>query len=211
MGNKNLARMYSAYDGKLSLYYRKTYLDGDQAERLATLESFYIFRENYVPEVDRAYINNTWYDDDERTTILMILVCSGDLEFVKFLVDEGADVNSIAKFGETSLYLAASCGWQDIYDYLLPLTRENLVVHASKRLKRGLKYRKKRKRYLPDMLDSAYQSKNITQLREAILLGAEVDYPNLNSKILARQAYLRCDTEAVQMLLDTGQILVRDQ
>jgi len=204
MGNENLARMYSVYDEKLSLYYRKTYLDSEHAERLATLESFYIFKKNYVPEVDRAYINNTWYDDDERTTILMMLVCGGDLQFVKFLVDEGADVNSIAKFGETPLWWAANCGWQDIYNYLLPLTKENLVVYASKLLKRGLKHRKKRNRYLSEMLDSAYKSKNISQLREAILLGAKVDYPNLNSELSVRQACLRGDTEAIQFLLDAG-------
>lgn len=200
---KNIRRLYESYLEKL-IEHNKEYLDYEHIQRLAILESFAIFKENYDPKLDSPYINNVWYNDDERITILMMLVWGGNLEFVKFLVEEGADVNRTAKFGEFALDLAAGLGWEKIFQYLLPLTRKDLAISASKVLQKGIKYRKKRNKYLSELLVLGSKTRSIDQIKESLLLGADINFKdkeNYTALIYAAQlGYL----EIVKLLVEAG-------
>jgi ankyrin repeat protein len=58
------------------------------------------------------------------TPPLLAAVDSGNLEIVKLLVECGADVNTGIKWNDFALLLAYEEGYQDIFDYLYPLTSE---------------------------------------------------------------------------------------
>lgn len=64
---------------------------------------------------------------------ISLAVCTGKLEAVKLLVEAGADVNHMDPDDfETPLFRAKDCGFQDIVEYLEPLTSpENREVVES--------------------------------------------------------------------------------
>jgi ankyrin repeat protein len=64
--------------------------------------------------------------DPEYWTPLMCAVGSGNFDVVKLLVEAGADVNEIRDAGSFALEIAKSCKYQEIFDYLAPLTNVEL-------------------------------------------------------------------------------------
>jgi ankyrin repeat protein len=200
---KNIRRLYESYLEKL-IEHDQEYLDYEYIQRLAILESFAIFKENYDPKLDSPYINNVWYNDDEGITILMMLVWGGNLEFVRFLVEEGADVNRTAKFGEFALDLAAGLGWEKIFQYLLPLTRKDLAISASKVLPKGIKYRKKRNKYLSELLILGSKTRSINQIKESLLLGADINFKDKENHTALIYAAQLGHLEIVKLLVEAG-------
>ncbi|MCL1474217.1 ankyrin repeat domain-containing protein [Argonema antarcticum] len=71
-------------------------------------------------------------DDPEYWTPLMCAVSSGNLAVVKLLVETGADVNEIRGGGNFALMIAAEARYQEIFEYLAPLTDSILRQEAEK-------------------------------------------------------------------------------
>ena len=66
-------------------------------------------------------------------TPLMIAGCNGNTALVKFLVEMGADVNIVDSEGtETALYKAACYGYEEIFNYLMPLTTSLEIRELAK-------------------------------------------------------------------------------
>lgn len=198
--------LYTIYDEKYDQYSIDKDLDGLQAsDRLATIEAFLFFIEHFDPKVDKAYLNNVWYDSDDGWTILMQAVYCGKLEFVSFLVEAGADVNIIGEVGSNfALCCAAESGWQEIFDYLYPLTREELRKMADKRLKQGLKFRRRQQRHLSEIFVSAARNGNIKMLNAVILLGIDANSTNSKGEVAIHEACYQGNLEIVQALLEAG-------
>jgi ankyrin repeat protein len=83
------------------------------------------------PEIVQLLINagavvNIPLKDPEYWTPLMCAVSSGNLNVVKLLVEAGADVNEIRDGGNFPLAIAADNSYQEIFDYLAPLTNPEL-------------------------------------------------------------------------------------
>lgn len=77
---------------------------------------------------------------------LMLAARVGNLEIVKLLVEAGADVNQIAQSSGTyALAEAAGEGYEDIFNYLAPLTNPELREEAEKILPLGIRERERRK------------------------------------------------------------------
>jgi len=68
--------------------------------------------------------------DDDGYNILMLAAAVGNLEIVTYLIDIGADPNSTAP-GECPLLSAMCNDHQEIVDFLLPLTSEELIKLAQ--------------------------------------------------------------------------------
>ncbi|MGB0560201.1 MAG: ankyrin repeat domain-containing protein [Spirulinaceae cyanobacterium] len=65
-------------------------------------------------------------DNPDVTTPLMDAVRGGSLSIVELLVKEGADINEIRDGGNSALLIAIDAGHQDIFDYLAPLTNQDI-------------------------------------------------------------------------------------
>jgi ankyrin repeat protein len=60
-----------------------------------------------------------WKTNDGGHTALWIASSAGKLDMVKFFIDNGADVNAVAKNGSTALYIAAQRGHFDVCRHLI--------------------------------------------------------------------------------------------
>lgn len=168
----NLFELYERTEDK---YFKDRYFrcfDLSDIERFIILRSFQEFKDNYTSETDYKFIENIWYLDDEGITILMMLAGAGNLEFVQFLVEEGANVNAVGYHGDFALQCAAREGWQDIFEYLFQFTCNRLRKIALKEIKKGIKYRNRENRRLSDILVSASKNGDLDTLKMAIELGA---------------------------------------
>lgn len=81
---------------------------------------------------------NLKFQENENRTALIEAASIGDINIVKKLVESGADVNAVSDKNHFALMNAASQGWQEIYDYLAPLTSPELQKWTKKALKYGL-------------------------------------------------------------------------
>ncbi|MEC4895832.1 MAG: ankyrin repeat domain-containing protein [Oscillatoria sp. PMC 1051.18] len=82
--------------------------------------------------------------ENENRTVLMEAAKIGDLKIVKTLVEHGSDVNAVSKKNHFALMNAACQGWQEIYNYLAPLTSSRLRNLAEKALPNGSIARKRK-------------------------------------------------------------------
>ncbi|MBP0027710.1 ankyrin repeat domain-containing protein [Roseofilum sp. Guam] len=79
--------------------------------------------------IDSGAEVNTSDEDPEYWNPLMCGVSSGKLDVVQLLVEAGADVNQLRDGGNCALNIAASLGFQDIFEYLNYLS--NLPIQYS--------------------------------------------------------------------------------
>ena len=77
---------------------------------------------------------------EEGITFLMVAVVTGNLEIVKLLVEYGADVNAESKYGDSALLTAGLNGFQDIADYLEPLTSSEIRATVKRYISTGKGY-----------------------------------------------------------------------
>lgn len=94
--------------------------------------------------IDAGFNVNLRFQENEDRTALMEAAKIGDINMVKKLVEHGADVNAVSRKNHFALMNAACQGWQEIYDYLAPLTSKELRYWAEKALPSGLIYRNRK-------------------------------------------------------------------
>jgi ankyrin repeat protein len=76
--------------------------------------------------IDSGAEVNIPFSNTEYWTPLMCGVSSGVLEIVRNIVEAGANVNDVKDGGVFALSIAVERGYQDIVDYLMPLTQSDL-------------------------------------------------------------------------------------
>lgn len=91
----------------------------------------------------------------EEDTLLMKAAGRGELVLIKLLLEAGADVNQTNQFGECALMFAAYAGWQEVYEYLAPLTSRELRAEPEKYFPEGLLRRQRKNDRLSDGFISA--------------------------------------------------------
>lgn len=144
--------------------------------------------------------------DEDGETILMYLAGAGDLSLVKWLVEKkGADVNALT-YDETefALYDAANKGWQEIFDYLAPLTNPKLRVIAEQALPQGLLYRQRKQNKSVENFIEASRSGNLKQVIATINNGIEIDAIGSNGATALHEACSFKQLSVVEVLLKAG-------
>lgn len=76
--------------------------------------------------IDSGAEVNIPFSNTEYWTPLICGVSSGKLEIVRDIVEAGANVNDVKDGGVFALSIAVEKGYQDIVDYLMPLTQPDL-------------------------------------------------------------------------------------
>jgi ankyrin repeat protein len=112
---------------------------------------------------------------EEADTILMKAAGRGELDFVKLLVEAGADVDRTNQLGESALLFSAITGWQEVYEYLAPLTSPELRAEAEKELPAGLLRRSRNNDKLADGFISAAARGELDAVIAAIKKGVNIN------------------------------------
>jgi ankyrin repeat protein len=173
---------------------------------LNLLEVFPVIMNNFNPEVDTIDINEP-LPENGGYTLLMDIISSGKLEFVDFLVNIGADVNIVSDDGNFALAIASFLGYQDIFNYLQPLTSKELRQRSDGKWhnKKSLKALRRRNRLVIETLISAAKNNDTEQIEVAIRLGVDVNAVNPTSgEVAIHEACKRGNVEVVKALLEAG-------
>jgi uncharacterized protein len=141
--------------------------------------------------------NSSW-------TILMTAAQFGHLELVKLLIDRGADVNVLTNDGKTALWFAASQGWQEIFNYLNPLTSPQLRDSAYQELERGLLYRSRTEDLLVNDLIFAVGQGDFEAVQSLIANGVNIDGIDANGNNALHYAAFHGRLEIVRWLVEQG-------
>ncbi|MFM7855823.1 MAG: ankyrin repeat domain-containing protein [Pseudanabaena sp.] len=112
-------------------------------------------------------------------TPLMDAIASGDLKIIQALIEAGAEPNLII-CEDYPLLLAAGEGNKKIFDFLLPLTREDLRGKAQELLETELK-KKAPKINSTKNLFKAISEKSIPKMLKSIENGADVNSINIDN------------------------------
>lgn len=84
-----------------------------------------------VQELIKAGVNvNQPLEDYD--TVLMFAAREGYIDIVKTLVEAGANIDIVSRQGDNALIQAAWGGWQEVFDYLKPLTSLEVREWAQK-------------------------------------------------------------------------------
>ncbi|ACB51840.1 hypothetical protein cce_2492 [Crocosphaera subtropica ATCC 51142] len=138
---------------------------------------------------------------------LMIAAEKGNLEIVKLLIKFGADINQIHQStGGFALNCAAGAGYEDIFNYLAPLTDPKLRKEAKEILPIGIRERKRQENADPLVveLSDAVVAQNVDEVRRLITLGVDVnDFDEVGCTALFF-AVTNNNYSIVRMLLQTG-------
>jgi uncharacterized protein len=162
---------------------------------------------NQVKKLIEAGVDvNVRFEDD--TPAIALAASSGRLEIVKVLIEAGADVNAYGETGEFALGSATGSGWQDVYDYLLPLTNVKLRKNAELHILDGKKSQAYRDQQINQPIEIEFANAcfagDIAVIRDLISQGYQIDAPDLvGNTPLYRAAFYQAPL-SVQTLLAFG-------
>ncbi|BAY73557.1 ankyrin repeat domain-containing protein [Trichormus variabilis] len=145
---------------------------------------------------------NQRLEDDK--TILMEAANIGDINVVKKLVESGADVNALTDGGDFALLNAAYQGWQEVFDYLAPLTSLELRQESEQALPKGLVRRKRANdKYTEDFID-AVAIGDLNTVVQTIKNGVDVNAISSEGTIPLHTASFWGYLPIVRVLLEAG-------
>lgn len=189
---------FELIDKKIKEYIKtKEYVEDEKARYLqAILEVF-----SNLIETDCLDINEK---DEDGETILMRLISTENINYIKILVDAGADVNAIDGGYNFALLNAASQGWQEAFDYLAALTSSELRDIAVRELPKGLIRRQRKNNYaVEEFVNNAFDG-NIDAVSEAISQGIDVNAISSNGEAALHKAIRNNQLSIVRILLEAG-------
>jgi ankyrin repeat protein len=109
---------------------------------------------------------------------LILAIQEGHFEVVKLLLEVGANVNQVVKeSGEFALLMAAACGYEEIFNYLAPLTEPKLRQKAEEILPEGIRQRQREESADPlvSILSSAVFKNNVAEVKEILAKGVDIN------------------------------------
>jgi ankyrin repeat protein len=170
------------------------YNDSEKKLQQEVIDDFYEILQN------NSDINQT----DEGYTILIRLAWAGRLDLVKLAMDAGADINAVSNDNSFALYEAARQGWQEVYDYLAPLTSPELKEIAASQLPKGLIYRQRKNNHVVEAFVHAALWGNIDIVSTAIARGIDINAISSNGEAALHKAIRNNQLSIVQILLESG-------
>lgn len=114
----------------------------------------------------------------ENKTPLILAIQEEHFDVIKVLIEAGADVNQgITQTNEFPLIVAAAMGYEEIYNYLAPLTEPELRLEAEEELKEGIRERKRQENANPLVkeLSHAVFHGSVDEVKEIIERGVDVN------------------------------------
>jgi hypothetical protein len=112
---------------------------------------------------------------EEGNTALILAAIAGAITIVKLLVEAGSDVNLTNRGGEFALLYAAYGDWQEVYDYLAPLTASELQAKAEKSLLTRLIYRRRKNNPLTENFIAAATKGDVETVLATIENGVDIN------------------------------------
>lgn len=138
---------------------------------------------------------------------LILAIQEGRFDVVKFLLEVGANVNQVVKeSGEFALLTAAACGYEEIFNYLAPLTEPKLLQKAQEYLPEGIRQRQREEAADPlvCMLTSAVGNNNVDEVKEILAKGVDVNgFDEYGCRAILTAAFKK-NASVVQLLLESG-------
>lgn len=147
-------------------------------------------------------VNQKFLEDDE--TALMYVAGIGEIQAVRDLVDTGVDVNAITCQGKSALFYAAWAGYQEVYDYLHPLTAPELRREAEEVLGMGVT---RRQRLEDELLQKFVEAASIGDLEALVLSlqkGVDVNAFNEDGESALVIASNNVNYSIVKVLIEVG-------
>lgn len=114
--------------------------------------------------------------NSKEPTPLILATQEGNFDVVKILVEAGVDVNEVRPYGDYALLVAATSGYENIFNYLAPLTNVELHQEALSELPKGIQRRLREEQANPviNELTEAIRRNNIDDIKELLSFGIEV-------------------------------------
>lgn len=135
----------------------------------------------------------------EATTFLNLAVIQNRLDLVQILVEAGADVNS----PKSPLAVAAHHGFQEIFEFLAPLTNPRERRLSTIDLPEGIRHRAKVEEWLDDF--TQVKAKRYLQITlDSINAGADVNAINSNGCTMLWTAAHNGYVESIQAFIEAG-------
>ncbi|KAF3884934.1 MULTISPECIES: ankyrin repeat domain-containing protein [Nostocales] len=188
---------FELVDKKIKEYIKtKQCIEDEEIYCQAVLEVF-----NNLMETSCLDINEK---DEDGKTILMCLVEVGNIDYVKLLVEAGADVNAVDGGYDFALQIATRMAWQEAFDYLAPLTSPELREISEKSLPKWFIYHQKKNNYAVEaFVDDAFFG-NINVVSNAISQGIDVNAISSNGEAALHKAIRNNQLSVVRILLEAG-------
>jgi uncharacterized protein len=155
------------------------------------------------------------------STPLIDAAIGGNLKIVKLLIQAGADPN-IEREGTYPLECAAYSANKKLFNYLLPLTREDWRKDAKNLLKSELEKKSKKLDLQTKKLFKALENDNILGVQKSLAEGADINAVDEYGRSVLAQAlffhvdhqigdevFRRVDIEIIKLLLHSGADVVK--
>jgi len=141
----------------------------------------------------------------ENLSPLILAIQEGHFNIVKLLIEAGANVNQLV-CGSFALLTAAACGYEEIFNYLAPLTELKLRQEATEVLSEGIRQRQREEAADPLVvsLSSAVSKNNVDEVKEILAKGVDVNGFNEHGCTALWIAAIKRNIFLVQLLLEAG-------
>lgn len=141
---------------------------------------------------------------DDSYTILMNLAWAGRLDLIKLAINLGADVNVVSSDNSFALHEAAREGWQEVYNYLAPLTSPELVEIAAGVLPKGIIYRQRKNNLAVEAFVYAASIGNNNFVLNIVSQGIDINTISSNGEAALHKAIKNNHLSTVNILLEAG-------
>ncbi|MBD2072923.1 ankyrin repeat domain-containing protein [Phormidium sp. FACHB-592] len=148
---------------------------------------------------------NTGMEDDDRA--IMHAVWHGNLDMVKLLITNGADINAWSQ-GDTAIMSAARNAHQAVYEYLYPLvdeeTRRHADKHGQKDIAKAIKRKAREANKLAEKLGDAALFGKLTKVQQLLAEGTDPNAITECGKSPLMLAAMYGHTSVIDALLEAG-------
>jgi uncharacterized protein len=154
-----------------------------------------------------AGANTSLPEYGEVSPPLAIAAAKGNIEMVKILVEAGANVNQISQdSGDSAINAAAGAGYEEIFNYLAPLSSKKLREEAELILSDGIHTKELEENADPLIVEltNAVMNRNICEVTRVIKLGVDINGINDVGCTALFFAVVGNDYSIVKILINAG-------
>jgi len=145
-------------------------------------------------------------ENPKDSTALVLAAQEGHFDVVKLLVEAGANVNEVIYARNYALLAAAIEGYEDIFNYLLPLTNVELHQEALNEIPNGIKRRWRQENANPLLYEVTHNISNedFDGAIDILQVGLDVSDFDEDGTTPLFMAVLKTSVSLVQFLLEAG-------